>query len=151
MRIRKPFQKGPGLRKCAIAALLPAIALVLIISTPINHGRAQSGVLIPSSSDRPNENILSLQTMNVDVLIDNQHATVRVLQIYDNHTAQTLEGKYVFALPRDASVSDFAVWDGDTRIPGVMMERRRANAVYASIKQATVDPGLLQQDEDIAT
>jgi Ca-activated chloride channel family protein len=89
-----------------------------------------------------------LQVMNVDVLIDNQHATVRVLQIYDNHTAQTLEGKYLFALPPSASVSDFAVWDNDARIPGVMMEKRRANAIYGEIKQKTVDPGLLQQDDE---
>ena len=69
--------------------------------------------------------------MNVDVLIDNQHARVKVLQIFDNHTSQILEGKYLFALPSAASISDFAVWDADVRIPGVMMEKRRANKAYA--------------------
>jgi Ca-activated chloride channel family protein len=127
---------------------LLAIALILTVGLPFPSSRAQSGVLIPSPKEKPDESILSLQVMNVDVLIDNQHATVRVLQIYDNHTAQTLEGKYLFALPPLASVSDFAVWDGDTRIPGVMMEKRRANAIYGEIKQATVDPGLLQQDDE---
>jgi Ca-activated chloride channel family protein len=34
------------------------------------------------------------------------------------------------------------------RIPGVMMEKRRANAVYSQIKQQQVDPGLLQQDDE---
>lgn len=125
-----------------------SLVLFLATSLPARHGRAQSGALIPSTKEKPDASILSLQVMNVDVLIDNQHATVRVLQIYDNHTAQTLEGKYLFALPPVASVSDFAVWDGDTRIPGVMMERRRANAIYGEIKQATVDPGLLQQDDE---
>src|SRR5205085_9183628 len=116
---------------------------------PVPRSAAQSGVLVPSSlKDKPDESLLSLQVMNVDVLIDNQHATVRVLQIYDNHTAQTLEGKYLFALPPDASVSDFAVWDNDTRIPGVMMEKRRANAIYGEIKQQAVDAGLLQQDDE---
>jgi Ca-activated chloride channel family protein len=128
------------------ALLIALFALALI--APFRSGQAQSGVLIPSSKDRPDENVLSLQVMNVDVLIDNQHATVRVLQIYDNHTAQTLEGKYLFALPPAASVSDFAVWDNDTRIPGVMMEKRRANAIYGEIKQQAVDPGLLQQDDE---
>jgi Ca-activated chloride channel family protein len=86
--------------------------------------------------------------MKVDVLIDNQHARVRVLQIFDSHVTQALEGKYLFALPPQASVSDFAVWDADMRIPGVMMEKRRANAVYSQIKQQQVDPGLLQQDDE---
>src|SRR5205085_1374955 len=87
---------------------------------------AQSGVLILTSEKKPNPKILSLAVMNVEILIDNQHATVKVLQIFDNHTARTLEGKYVFALPQKSSISDFAVWDADRRIPGVMMEKRRA-------------------------
>jgi Ca-activated chloride channel homolog len=124
------------------------ITLILAAGVPFRPSRAQSGALIPSSKDKPDASILSLQLMNVDVRIDNQHATVRVLQIYDNHTAQTLEGKYLFALPPRASVSDFAVWDNDTRIPGVMMEKRRANAIYGEIKQAAIDPGLLQQDDE---
>jgi Ca-activated chloride channel family protein len=126
--------------------LLPLLALPLL---PLSRGRAQSGVLIPSSvKDAPDDSILSLAVMNVDVLVDNQHARIRVLQIFDSHTAQTLEGKYLFDLSPRASVSDFAVWDGDTRIPGVMMEKRRAAGIYAAVKQQQVDPGLLQQDDE---
>lgn len=136
------------IRKSTAAVALLLISLALAVTLPLRLGRAQSGALIPSSKDKPDPSVLSLQVMNVDVLVDNQHARVRVLQIYDNHTAATLEGKYLFALPPAASVSDFAVWDNDTRIPGVMMEKRRANAVYGEIKQQTVDPGLLQQDDE---
>ena len=124
-----------------VGILLPLVAVARLIS-------AQSGVLIPSTGDKPDPNTLSLNVMNVDVLIDNQHARVKVLQIFDNHTAQALEGKYLFALPPTASISDFAVWDADVRIPGVMMEKRRANKVYGEIKQQRVDPGLLQQDDE---
>ncbi len=110
---------------------------------------AQTGVLIPSSvSDKPDPKVLSLAVMNVDILIDNQQATVRVVQIFDNHTGGTLEGKYLFALPQASSVADFAVWDGDLRIPGVMMEKRRANKIYEQIKQKEIDPGLLQQEDE---
>ena len=109
----------------------------------------QSGVLIPSSqTDKPNQQTLALQMMNVDILIDNRHARVKVMQIFDNHTANTLEGKYLFALPPESSIFDFAVWDNDTRIPGVMMEKNRANEIYSQIKQARIDPGLLQQDDE---
>ncbi|HEY0099538.1 MAG TPA: VIT domain-containing protein [Pyrinomonadaceae bacterium] len=148
MQRETTVQKRTGRRERAIIPALLLLALILVAGLPVRPGRAQSGALIPSTKEKPDASILSLQVMNVDVLIDNQHATVRVLQIYDNHTAQTLEGKYLFALPPAASVADFAVWDGDTRIPGVMMERRRANAVYGEIKQAAVDPGLLQQDDE---
>src|SRR4030095_9687148 len=53
----------------------------------------------------------------------------------------------LFALPQTASIFDFAVWDADVRIPGVMMEKRRANKAYSEIKQQQIDPGLLQQDD----
>lgn len=109
---------------------------------------AQSGVLIPTSTDKPDEKILSMQRMDVDILIDNQHANVKILQIFDNKTTQTLEGKYLFALPKNSSIFDFATWENDLRIPGVMMEKRRANAVYAELKAPKVDPAILQQDEE---
>jgi Ca-activated chloride channel family protein len=124
------------------------VALLLPLCITYRHSSAQSGVLIPSTSGKPDPNTLSLQVMNVDVLIDNQHARVKVMQIFDNHTAQILEGKYLFALPQAASIFDFAVWDSDIRIPGVMMEKRRANKAYSEIKQQQIDPGLLQQDDE---
>lgn len=129
--------------------LLILVLLVAPLSFSSRRGAAQSGVLIPSTAgDKPDPSLLSLQMMNVDVLIDNQHARVRVLQIFDNHIGHSLEGKYLFALPPKAAISDFAVWDGDTRIPGVMLEKRRANAIYSQLRQPQVDPGLLQQDDE---
>ena len=66
----------------------------LIVSIAV----AQSGVVIPLPSEKPDPAVLSLAKMNVDILIDNQHATVRVMQIFDNHSERTLEGKYLFAI-----------------------------------------------------
>lgn len=109
---------------------------------------AQSGVLMPLPSAKPDSKILSLAVMNVEILIDNRHAAVKLMQIFDNHTASTLEGKYVFALPNSSLISDFAVWDSDTRIPGVMIENRRANQVYGEIKQTMTDPGILQTTDE---
>ena len=128
----------------ALIILLSLVVVARLIS-------AQSGVLIPSTGSKPDPKTLSLNVMNVDVLIDNQHARVKVLQIFDNHTSQVLEGKYLFALPPSASVSDFAVWDGDLRIPGVMMEKRRANQIYAGIKAQRIDPGILQTTDETET
>lgn len=109
---------------------------------------AQSGVLIPSNNrNTPDEKILSLSVMNVDILIDNQHARVKVLQIFDNHKNNVLEGKYIFALPTSGTISDFAIWENNTRIPGVIMERRRAEAVYGELTSASIDPGILEQED----
>ena len=61
---------------------------------------------------------------------------------------QVLEGKYLFALPPQSSIADFAVWDGDLRLPGVILEKRRADQLYSEIKNQEIDPGLLQQDDE---
>jgi Ca-activated chloride channel homolog len=140
--------KHPLRKPHFLLRLLIVVVLLLPLCFSYRHSAAQSGVLIPSTSSKPDPNTLSLQVMNVDVLIDNQHARVKVMQIFDSHSAQILEGKYLFALPETASIFDFAVWDSDVRIPGVMMEKRRANKVYSEIKQQQIDPGLLQQDDE---
>src|SRR5262252_1059097 len=128
---------------CALAGVSLAFAALL------RHTNAQSGALIPVSvKNEPDSSILSLQVMKVDVEIDNQHARVKVLQIFDSHTDQVLEAKYLFALPSQSSIADFAVWDGDLRLPGVILEKRRADQIYSEIKNQEIDPGLLQQDDE---
>ncbi|MGH9767608.1 MAG: VIT and vWA domain-containing protein, partial [Blastocatellia bacterium] len=133
-----------------MAVCLIAVCLIaLSVYWPALRAKAQSGALIPVSvKNEPDSSILSLQVMKVDVVIDNQHARVKVLQIFDSHTSQVLEGKYLFALPPQSSIADFAVWDGDLRLPGVILEKRRANRIYSEIKSQMTDPGLLQQDDE---
>lgn len=108
---------------------------------------AEVGVLIPSGSEGPDPAKLSLAEMRVDVRIEDQTARVRILQIYASHTSGVQEGEWLFGLPSSAAVSDFAVWDDVRRIPGVILERRRAAEIYESLKAQAIDPGLLQQGE----
>jgi len=122
-------------------------ALLVLLLIPI-AARAQSGVLIPSSVQKPDPSILSLDEMSVDIKIDNQFARVRVVQIFGNHTERVQEGQYVFLIPTTASISDFAVWDGDVRIPGVILEKRRAEEIYEDLALQSIDPGLLSQERE---
>lgn len=131
--------------------LLKASLVVLLLLTP-SIARAQSGVLIPSTTEKPDPSVLSLDEMTVNVLIDNQYARVRVTQIFGNRTERVQEGRYVFLIPTTASISDFAVWDGDVRIPGVILEKRRAEEIYKDLALQSIDPGLLKQErEDTAS
>ena len=122
------------------------VGLVVILFSM--SARAQSGVLIPSSTEKPDLSVLSLDEMSVHVLIDNQYARVRVTQIFGNHTNSIQEGRYVFLIPTTASISDFAVWDGDVRIPGVILEKRRAEEIYKDLALQSIDPGLLKQERE---
>jgi|GEM_PF-174809 len=121
------------------------IAIVLCVQ---GLAQAQSGVLIPSSTEKPDPAVLSLDEMSVNVVIDNQYARVRVTQIFGNRTDKIQEGRYVFLIPTTAAVSDFAVWDGDVRIPGVILEHRQAEEIYKDLALQAIDPGLLKEEGD---
>ncbi len=108
---------------------------------------ADAGILIPRDKAQPDPAILSLEEMEITVRIDNGDARVFVRQIFANHSGKIEEGNYIFALPSQATVSDFAVWDGPTRIPAVVLERKRAEDIYTQLKQQAIDPGLLQMGE----
>jgi Ca-activated chloride channel family protein len=106
-----------------------------------------AGVLIPSTAKQPDPKVLTLDEMSIAITIDNGNAKVKVQQIFANHTALPIEGNYVFALPGRALISDFAIWDDATRIPGVILERKRAEEIYNDIRAQALDPGLLQMGE----
>ncbi len=106
-----------------------------------------TAVIIPGDRQEPDPSVFSLNEMTIEVRIDDGAGRVRMRQIFGNHTGKVQEGVYNFALPSTAAISDFAVWDEVTRIPGVILERRRAGEIYAQAKAATIDPGLLQMGE----
>lgn len=124
----------------------PLITLIVLFLVP-SLLLADGGVLIPRDKAQPDPSILSLEEMEITIRIDNGDARVFVRQIFANHTPRIEEGNYVFALPSRAMVSDFAVWDGPTRIPAVILERKRAQEIYNQLKQQAIDPGLLQMGE----
>lgn len=115
--------------------MLPALAV------------GDAGVLLPRDKGQPNSAVLSLDEMDINVTIDNGDARVYIRQIFTNHTNRIEEGTYIFALPSRATVSDFAVWDGPTRIPATILERKRVGEIYNELKQQAIDPGLLQMGE----
>jgi Ca-activated chloride channel family protein len=135
--------RGRVLLRNAAKVVLP---LALLVGLPV-AAWADAGVLIPSNSPQPDAKILSLAEMKMDIRIDNGVARVAIRQIFASHQAGVLEGNWIFALPSRATISDFAVWDGVTRIPGVILERRRAQEIYENLKWQAIDPGLLQMGE----
>jgi hypothetical protein len=124
----------------------PILAALLACCAGRLH--AQAGLLVPTSSGRPDASVLSLREMTVDVGLGRGYARVNVRQVFENHTRAVQEGSYRFALPPSAAVGDFAVWDGLQRIPGVILEKKRARSIYQELERQRIDPGLLQQGEE---
>ncbi|MGH9577308.1 MAG: VIT and vWA domain-containing protein, partial [Terriglobales bacterium] len=122
------------------------LALLLAFAAPL-PAFADAGVLLPGDAAQPDPTILSLEEMEIAIRVDNGVARVSVRQIFASHRSGNLEGTYIFALPGRATVSDFAVWDGVVRLPGVILERKRAEEIYENLKMQQIDPGLLQVGE----
>lgn len=122
--------------------LLPA---ALVAALPLG---AQAGLLVPTSTGRPDDRVLALRDMTIDVGLARGYARVNVRQVFENRTDQVQEGTYRFALAPSAAVGDFAIWDGLQRIPGVILEKKRARAIYQELAHEKIDPGLLQQGEE---
>lgn len=123
------------------------ILIVCLVLLAAQLAAADAGVLLPRGKAQPDARVLSLEEMEISIRVDNGDARVFVRQIFANHSGRIEEGNYIFALPTRATISDFAVWDGPTRIPAVILERKRAEELYEQIKQQAIDPGLLQMGE----
>ncbi|MBV9267093.1 MAG: VWA domain-containing protein [Acidobacteriaceae bacterium] len=124
-----------------------AFLLCCLINFAAIVAQCETGVIIPTGHDGPDPSILSIESMDVNAVIDNGHATVFIKEVFCSRSEYVLEGTYSLALPDDAAVSDFAVWDGLTRIPGVILERKRAAELYQQIRNQNIDPGLLESSE----
>ena len=109
---------------------------------------AQAGLLVPTRTGRPDASVLAIREMRIEAEIARGHARLGIRQVFENRTGTVQEGTYRFRLPAGATVSDFAVWDGLVRVPGVILEKRRARAIYQELTARRVDPGLLQQGEE---
>jgi Ca-activated chloride channel family protein len=135
-------------RRSAVAPQALRLLSGLLLALGTVPALAQSGMLVPTSTGRQDPAVLSLREMTIDASIARGYARVNVRQIFENHTDSIQEGTYRFALGPSAAVGDFAVWDGLVRIPGVILEKRRARAIYEALNTQRVDPGLLQQGEE---
>ena len=87
---------------------------------------------------------LPIKSIKLDTKIASQVATTHIEQIFRNDTDATLEGTYLFPLPESASISEFAIWDGDRRLVGEVRSREEARRIYDEIVRRQRDPGLLE-------
>lgn len=87
---------------------------------------------------------LAVQYHRVTVTIEDQVATTRVDQLFRNDFDFTVEGTYMFPIPAEAAVSDFAMWVDGERLPGQVLSAEEARQIYDDIVRRTLDPALLE-------
>ncbi len=131
---------------------LRILLLSLSILFSIVATAAAQGVIVPGPCERcprPPRPItlprsLPIKSIKIDTKISSQVATTHVEQIFRNDTDATLEGTYLFPIPEQASITEFAIWDGDRRLVGEVRSREEARRIYDEIVRRQRDPGLLE-------
>ncbi|MEN3335250.1 MAG: Ca-activated chloride channel [Blastocatellia bacterium] len=130
--------------------LLALLAFVLFISS----AAFGQGVIIPDECHRcpplprplpqPLPRVLNIKSVKITTKIDSQVATTKVEQVFENPSPYRLEGAYFFPIPESASITDFAIYDGDKRMAAEIVERGKARQIYNEIVRRQIDPGLLE-------
>jgi len=127
-------------RKARTLAALAGLAVLLAAAPALRA----DGFIIPNP--RPGQDIppLSVKYHHVKVEIVNQVARTSVDQVFVNHFGRDIEGTYIFPVPEGASVSDFAMYVGNERVKGEILDSREARRIYEDIVRRMRDPGLLE-------
>ncbi|MGH9824715.1 MAG: VIT domain-containing protein, partial [Blastocatellia bacterium] len=99
---------------------------------------------VPMPRPYPMPRVLRVKSIKITTKIDSQVATTKVEQVFFNDSAYTLEGTYFFPIPESAAVSDFAIYNGDKRMGGEVVEKAKARQIYNDIVRKMRDPGLLE-------
>ena len=99
---------------------------------------------LPRPIPQPIPRVLNIKSVKITTKVDSQVATTKVEQVFENTTPHRLEGLYFFPIPESASLSDFAIYDGDKRMAGEIVEKAKARQIYNEIVRRQIDPGLLE-------
>jgi len=87
---------------------------------------------------------LAVKYHRVEVTIKGQVAQTRIDQVFLNDSPYELEGTYIFPLPEEAAISDFAMFVDGERLSGEMLDKDEARRIYESIVNQRRDPALLE-------
>lgn len=122
-----------------------ADGLVTIDCTQGDTACPRCPVIGPETFRRPDcAAYLRVKNHNVTVTINNQLAQTHVDETFVNDSDTELEGTYMFPLPDDAAISDFAMYVDGVRLDGQVLDRDQARQIYEDIVRRQRDPALLE-------
>lgn len=132
--------------KILICGVALACSLIFGLSNAFADGviiveRPVAPHIIPSHSTLE---ALSVKYHRVQIDIENQIATTSIDQVFRNDYDVDLEGTYIFPLPEDATITDFAMYIDGKRTSGEILDKDKARKIYEDIVRRMKDPGLLE-------
>jgi Flp pilus assembly protein TadD len=121
-----------------------AAAVVLALFASVRSIAAQTAPIALSDADGQE---LAIEEMNVRSAIEGVLSLTEMEIVFRNPHGRRMEGRFTATLPEGATVSRFAKEVDGRLMEGEVVERVRANRVYAEILHQMRDPALLEQDQ----
>lgn len=119
----------------------------MFFSTKINAQDIRIGFPRIEIGERPDENSVSLQSMDVQVEIFGNLAKTTTTLVFTNSSSRNLEGNLVFPLPENTTVSGYAIDINGKLRNAVPVTKVRAVEVFESIQKQNIDPGIIEKVE----
>jgi Ca-activated chloride channel family protein len=127
----------------ALLVLLLAFALL-----DDRIARADGFIVVTQPVQVPNGNFpftpLEVSYHHVDAKIDGQICTTTVDEEFYNPNSQTLEGTYLFPIPKSAQIDKFTMEIAGKETTAELLPADKARAIYEEIVRREKDPALLE-------
>lgn len=100
--------------------------------------------LIASTQEAGKRLPLEIHGYDVDVTVVDGVARTFIDMTFFNHTDRRLEGTFFYTVPGGATISEFAMYVGTTRIVGEVLEQQSARQIFEYIRREQRDPAMLE-------
>jgi Ca-activated chloride channel family protein len=87
---------------------------------------------------------LELVRLQVDTSIKDQVATTTVEQEFHNPNSSTIEGSFIFPVPKDSHLDKFVLTLDGKKLEAELLPAEKAQRIYEDIVRRAKDPGLLE-------
>lgn len=115
--------------------------LILLIPSTL----LADGVIIPfPPRPLPKPIYLDLEYHKVKARIEENVVQVEIEEVFVNPHSQRLEGEFIFPIPEEAVISNFALFVGEEKVEGEVLGREEARRIYEDILRRKRDPALLE-------
>lgn len=117
-------------------------ALVALLLPGLSPGQTEPGLHLFGSDGTARARI---EATEVSVVVTGLLARTTLVQSFDNPTGEWVEGRYVFPLPRDATVDELRVRIGERVIEGVVREKKTARQTFERARESGRSAGLVER------
>jgi Ca-activated chloride channel family protein len=128
----------------AVTWFLPSVASAQVVI--VEHGARVTRLPHPGTTSRPvlPPSVYKVRSVDMQVSVKDQIATVQLSQVFQNVSSQVLEAQLLFPMPENAAVSQLTLLVDGKELVGKLMKKNEARAVYESIVRQRKDPALLE-------